>query len=614
MPGANRIAKTGRLFLMSPTMKHVSLLLCMACLALACPSAKAAAADELYVRIFNTILQADDLARAGQGKQALEKYLSAQDDLKKLQSAYKTWEPKLVDFRLKYLDDLVQRLNKQFPGTTAPKPLVPAVQLADDPDASKLTGMDRQIRELNNELVKARAEATGAQQKLREALAARPKDVDPAELAKAQQRARDLQKAADLKQIELEDATKRLAALNKERDDLQKRVAVLTDKAEVPGLKKEISALKGKVDELTKRAAAGDKSEELARQVAAAKADLKAEQDRASDLAKANKKMEAILTDPTNPTGITVDQVRSLEKRNRELEASVKSLEGQVQKGTADAAKLRQLEKEREDLQKQLNELQKQLNEKKKVSSNAPEQLEHQLVSARARVAALEARKTPYSAEELALMKGSSAPVAKPAPVAKSAKQSSADLPPGAANAALEAQRAYSAQRFDEAEKKYLEVLTVAPDNIYTLANLGAAQMELNKLSEAEVHLGRALALDAEDAFSLSLLGLLKFRQNKADDAFDALSRAAKLDPDNAQTQNYLGLALAQRGQREPAEAAFRKAIQLAPGYAVAHYNLAVYYATQQPPTRELARWHYQKAVSVGHPKSDELEKLLARN
>jgi len=596
-------------------MKHVSLLFCMACLALACPSAQAAAADELYVKIFNTILQADDLARAGQGKQALEKYLSAQDDLKKLQSAYKTWEPKLVDFRLKYLDDLVQRLGKQFPGTTAPKPLVPAVQLADDPDATKLTGMDRQIRDLNNELVKARAEATGAQQKLREALAARPKDVDPAEMAKAQQRARDLQKAADLKQIELEDATKRLAALNKERDDLQKRVAVLTDRAEVPVLKKEISALKGKVDELTKRAAAGDKSEELARALAAAKADLKAEQDRASDLAKANKKMEAILTDPTNPTGITVDQVRSLEKKNRDLEAAVKSLESQLQKGTADATRLRQMEKEREDFQKQLNELQKQLNEKKKVSSTAAEQLEHELASARARVAALEARKTPYSAEELALLKGvSSAPVATPAPVAKSAKKPSADLPPGAANVALEAQRAYAAQRFDEAEKKYLETLTLAPDNVYTLANLGAAQMELNKLPEAETHLKRALALDADDAFSLSLLGLLKFRQQKPDDAFDALSRAAKLDPDNAQTQNYLGLALAQRGQREPAEAAFRKAIQLAPGYAVAHYNLAVYYATQQPPTRELARWHYQKAVSVGHPKSDELEKLLARN
>lgn len=595
-------------------MKHVSLLLFAACLALACPSAKAAAADELYVKVFNTVLQGDSLREAGQGKQALEKYLTARDELKKLQAAYKTWEPKLVDFRLKYLDDWIGRLDKQFPGTTAPKPFIPTSQTGDEAGSEKLTGLEKQIRDLNNDLVKARAEASGAQQRLKEALAARPKDVDPAELLKAQQRARDLQKAADLKQLELEDATKARTALIKERDDLQKRVAVLTDKAEVPVLKRENSALKAKIDELTKRAAAGDKSESLAGELAAAKAQLKAEQARAAELAKANQKMEAILTDPNNAAGITVDQVKSLEKKNKDLESAVKALEAQIQKGAADGTKLRQMEKEREDLQKQLNELQKQLNEKKKVSSNATEQVEQDLAAAQARVSALEARKTPYSAEELALLKGSSAPVAAPAPVAKSAKKNSADLPPGAASVALEAQRAYAAQRFDVAEKKYLEVLTLDPGNVYTLANLGAVQLELNKLTEAESHLKRALALDPDDAFSLALLGLLKFRQQKTDDAFDALSRAAKLDPDNAQTQNYLGLVLSQKGQREPAEAAFRKAIQLAPGYAVAHYNLAVYYATQQPPTRELARWHYQKAVSVGHPKSDELEKLLARN
>ncbi len=595
-------------------MKHVSLLICLACLSFAVPKAQAAAADELYVKIFNTVLQGDQLYQTGQGKQALEKYLVAQDELKKLQAAYKNWEPKLVAFRLQYLDDWIKRLNIQFPNTAMPKPAVAATQMADDPGAAKLTGMEKQIRDLNNELIKARAEASGAQQKLKEALAARPKDVDPAEMAKAQQRAKDLQKAADLKQIELEDATKRLAALNKERDDLQKRITALADKGEVPTLKKENSALKNKVDELTKRAAAGDKSEALAAELAAAKAQLKAEQTRAAELAKANQKMEAILTDPNNATGITTDQFKAIEKKNRELEAAVKALETQLQKGNTDATKLRQIEKEREDLQKQLNDLRKQLDDKKKVSSNATEQLEHELASARARVAALEARKTPYSAEELALLKGSSAPVATPAPVAKSAKKTSADLPPGAANVALEAQRAYAAQRFGEAEKKYLEVLALDPNNVYTLANLGAAELELNKLAEAEGHLQRALALESEDAFTLSLLGLLKFRQQKPEDAFDALSRAAKLDPDNAQTQNYLGLALAQRGQREAAEAAFRKAIQLAPGYAVAHYNLAVYYATQQPPTRELARWHYQKAVSTGHPKSGELEKLLARN
>ena len=294
-------------------MKHVSLLLCVVCLALACPSAQAAAADELYVKVFNTVLQGDSLQDAGQGKPALEKYLSAQEELKKLQAAYKTWEPKLVAFRLVYLDDQIKKLNVQFPGTTAPKPIIPTSQAGDEAGSEKLTGLEKQIRDLNNDLVKARAESSGAQQKLKEALAARPKDVDPAELAKAHQKARDLQKAADLKQIEVEDLSKRVAGIVKERDDLQKRVAVLNDKAEVPVLKKENSALKARVDELAKLTV-GNKSEELARSLAAAQAALKAEQDRVNTLAKANQKMEAILTDPNNATGITPEERATVTK------------------------------------------------------------------------------------------------------------------------------------------------------------------------------------------------------------------------------------------------------------------------------------------------------------
>ena len=108
-------------------------------------------------------------------------------------------------------------------------------------------------------------------------------------------------------------------------------------------------------------------------------------------------------------------------------------------------------------------------------------------------------------------------------------------------------------------------------------------------------------------------MGILKFRQDKYDDALDFLSRSAAIDPNSADTQNFLGITLSQKGQRVPAEAALRKAIQLAPGNANAHHNLAVIYAQQTPPMLELARWHYQKARSYGHPVNEKLEALLAK-
>jgi len=188
------------------------------------------------------------------------------------------------------------------------------------------------------------------------------------------------------------------------------------------------------------------------------------------------------------------------------------------------------------------------------------------------------------------------------------------EFPTSAAQIALEAQRAYNSRRYDVAEEKYIQVLSVEDKNVYTLANLAAAQMELNKLDQAEANLNTALGIRHDDAFSLALMGLVKFRKNDFDGALVMLGRSAVLDPSNAQTQNYLGLALSQKGLRIPAEAAFRKAVKLAPGYAVAHYNLGVFYATAEAASPELARWHYEKAVSSGHPRSVELEKLLASN
>ena len=97
-------------------------------------------------------------------------------------------------------------------------------------------------------------------------------------------------------------------------------------------------------------------------------------------------------------------------------------------------------------------------------------------------------------------------------------------------------------------------------------------------------------------------------------EALDALSRAAKMDPDNAEIQNYLGLALSEKGMRGPAETALRRAVQLQPNYGGAHYNLAIVYSSQQPPAMELARFHYQKAITSGHAPNKELEQKLGRN
>ena len=272
--------------------------------------------------------------------------------------------------------------------------------------------------------------------------------------------------------------------------------------------------------------------------------------------------------------------------------------------------RLKKIENERDDLAKKIDALSK----KKSAKSG---DLEKQF-ALQARIDALEAKAVPYSAEELALLKKSepTTAVAPAAPEKTSAEpkrgiRSIKDLPPGAGALVAEAQRAFLARDYEKAEKKYLEVLSQDDKNVYVLANLSAAQFAAGHLEDCEKNVHTALTIDAEDPACLYLLGNLRLGQNKLDEALDALSRSAKISPSNAVTQNSLGSVLSQKGLRQPAETAFRKALQMDPDYADAHRNLAFVYATQKPPFLELARWHYRKALDLGHPKDSDLENLF---
>ena len=207
---------------------------------------------------------------------------------------------------------------------------------------------------------------------------------------------------------------------------------------------------------------------------------------------------------------------------------------------------------------------------------------------------------------------GADGPVRQPESAAGATRKSLKDLPAGARSIAAEAERDFEARRFEEAEKKLIEVLQQDDRNPYVFVHLAACQMELGKLEEAEKNIGRAEKIDPTDPASLTLKGILYIRNRKMDEALAALSQAAQINPTNASTQNYFGIALSEKGQTAEAEKALRNAVRLQPNYGLAHNNLAVVYGTQQPPFLELARFHYKKALALGEPKNPSLEKLLA--
>ena len=167
------------------------------------------------------------------------------------------------------------------------------------------------------------------------------------------------------------------------------------------------------------------------------------------------------------------------------------------------------------------------------------------------------------------------------------------------------------AKKYDDAEKKYLQVLQQDESNLYVLCNLGNAELGAGRLDDCDKNVRRALDLDPNDPASLCLLGMLRYRQKRPDDALDALNRSASLNSTNASTQNYIGCVLADKGLSAQAETALRKAVELEPNYADAHFNLAWVYAKEEPPSLAMARFHYQKALDLQHDPDAALDKKL---
>lgn len=510
--------------------------------------------------------------------------------------------------------------------------------------------------------------------KLKEALSAQPAAVDPRELAKAREQIHSLMKENDLLKTTtaaekprtipaaelraLDDTKHALAEANRKLTEQIERANTLANEkkilqsqldaqaanadsaaklettrkalddanrklAEQSGLTKQLAVeketLQARIKSLTMSADASEalraENDVLKKQLAQARsagADATKSSEAAAKLSKAEAQIAALQSDAE----ILRLEKTALENRVRTLAAQkvaapvVATPAPPPASRREDLARIKLLENERDDLARKLDSANKELYGRKgKVASTRIDELNSQITTLRARLEVFEARAVPYTVEELALFKPSPARLAAANPNA--GKKGISSLPSGVETLVATAQRHFAAKEFDQAEANYLEILRRDEKNAYTLANLAAIQLERGRLDEAEKSVKAALAGAPEDAYSLSILGYVKFRQEKYDDALDALSRAARMNPSSAEIQNYLGVTLSHKGLRGPAETALRKAIQIDPGYGSAHNNLAVIYATQNPPLLELARWHYDRALTAGHPRNADLEKMF---
>ena len=507
---------------------------------------------------------------------------------------------------------------------------------------ANLSGLRQENANLKSAIDKATTRLKGANTGLAKAKADAEKAQ--ADLAKAQAETEKTNEA--LAQAVEEAKTAKAKANDRQAKRLENKLA---DKQEnLAKTEKELASLatahKALESEL-KSFKKGSREKDLQAQVGSLQKELSGNQ---KDLEKASGDVAALKSDKIS----LEEELKSFKKGNREkeLEAEVGSLEKQLANSNSKlketASNLASAENSNDSLGDQLKAFQKGSREKEfrnyisslekrlakaerkntnpaskrkgltgifnwqksdRAEKAQAAELQNRIDTLRSRLEILEAEKIPYTDEEKKLF---AEPNTGDQP-ANSLQAKVATLPEGGADDFKAGQAALIEAKFGEAEQKFLHVLKLDEENPLTLGNLALAQMEQGNYEGAEASLTRALKNDDEDAFSLSLIGTLRYRQKKYDEARDYLAKAVKLNPEDSRAQHFLGSALNNLGQRKAAETALRKAVQIKPGYSEAHHNLAVVYATQNPPFIALAKFHYDKAVAGGHKKNADLEKIL---
>jgi tetratricopeptide (TPR) repeat protein len=612
-------------------------------------SVAASDASDEYVSIYSLITKGDEMLGSGLKGEAAQFYSDAHRKLVAFRNSYPDWNHQVVRFRLKYLGEKLADLP-----SIEVEPIQSSVPTRSGRSKgnSNLSGQNRmlegQISALNEQMRQLTADNSLLLSKLRESMSARPAEVDPSQVRKAEAKILELEKENELIELQLLRALKPQRSSPPARsaaDDLkdsQELVAKLLSDNE--GLRTQVSDQGVVNSQLTGSMA------DLNRQIGLLSSDrdaLKKQVERQPAQSNQNKLEQVIRdTESLNKQLATVTgEVLSLKVERDELLQRLQSVDASrddqnaVEDLMRENALLKRQASESKPTPINVGDEQGELSVRIKTLEKENSELADKLSKARrlvdrengswlprigrrgtkntsvleARLAVLEAEKEPFNVDELALLKGADleSVLVKDGKSVTSGSKSTVEISQAAAALEAAAQAFARKGAFGDAEAKYDEILDLIPNHAPTLASLSLTQLKQQKFGEAEANLEMARKIAPENTYVLFLSGLLKMSQEKFDDAVTYLSRATVLDPDDAEAQNHLGIALTEVGHRGPAETALRKAIRLRPGYGDAHVNLAVVYASQDPPFKELAKYHYQQAINSGHPPDPRIEQLI---
>lgn len=129
-----------------------------------------------------------------------------------------------------------------------------------------------------------------------------------------------------------------------------------------------------------------------------------------------------------------------------------------------------------------------------------------------------------------------------------------------------------SGQR-SEAEQRYRELLTTAPEHPVLWHLLGALLHEQGRSNDAAIHIERAIQFHDRDPLFFSNLGEVYRVLRRLGDAQRVLERSLEMNPQHAETYYKLGLVFSDQQRSREAIACFQQALRLQPSHTLALNN-----------------------------------------
>jgi tetratricopeptide (TPR) repeat protein len=111
----------------------------------------------------------------------------------------------------------------------------------------------------------------------------------------------------------------------------------------------------------------------------------------------------------------------------------------------------------------------------------------------------------------------------------------------------------------------YTSTLAACPDAFYVREFLGSTYWEMGDEESAEREWHEALEVAPQDPYTLSDLGMVYLKNQQYSEAIDFLKKSLEFDPDNAASHLYLGVAYMDTHSLQLAEPELRTAVSLFP-------------------------------------------------